>query len=932
MTVYTSQGKVAKKESAKLTFMQRFGLFFYDRRETTLLFALVLAVFGALSYTTLMQRQGFPGVDVPVSTVSGAYFAGNKQVVDRDVTKPASDALVKLPEVDSVAAQASDTFFMLIVQYKDGVSSQQGNALTQRTLQGKGVLPPAVQADYKPINATKFADEYDVLVSVYSTEQSTPEQLTTAASDMAIELQRRPGIARATPLRLFETGTDPLTGKLVSQQQHFDRFGERADSAFRTYPSATIGIVGRADGDALKLSEQVLNALPDVEKLPSVQGYKLAVSADVAEDISDQIHGLQRSLLEGLAVVLLICFALISWRASLTAALSMLTVMLVTLGILYVTGNSLNTITLFALILSLGLIVDDTIIKVDAIDAAKGESRRKRRIVALAARRVSRASVAGTVTTMLAFAPMLFVSGTLGDFIRIMPITVIVSLAMSLLVSLILVPILASGIILRKQPRPTRNPLLKVESAVSNGLARMVQIGRRSRPRGVAIGMLALGIAFAMIVASFPLFQKLQFNIFPATKDTNKLQVALSFGPTTTIDQAEAATDDANARIERTLGQNLRRLSYQTTGSTMRAVASVDLTSFKDRAATSPQLVDRLESAFADYRLARVQIAQVDVGPPVEELPFKAQIFSETDAQAQALAKDMAAYLQGRTIKRANGATARITRAEVANPTQVVREDGRRLVEVWAGFDATDTSALVSATQKVVEEKFPQSAVAGYGLNQDALKFDFGAETENQESFSTLVIAFPILVAIMYLLMALQFRSWLQPLLIFLAIPFSFFGVALGLYVSDNPLSFFVMIGFFALIGIALNNAILLTDYANQARADGKGRVDAVAYAIRVRLRPLVTTSLTSVVALVPLALSDPFWESLSLTLICGLLSSTFLVVVAFPYIYLGGEVLRTFGHLWWTRKLPAALQYPLDLLIAPLRLAAFVLHIIFRL
>jgi multidrug efflux pump subunit AcrB len=260
-----------------------------------------------------------------------------------------------------------------------------------------------------------------------------------------------------------------------------------------------------------------------------------------------------------------------------------------------------------------------------------------------------------------------------------------------------------------------------------------------------------------------------------------------------------------------------------------------------------------------------------------------------------------------------------------------VRSDGERIVEIGAGFDAEDTSALVAAAQDKVEAEFTTEKIANYGLDGNALRFDFGTESDNQESFRTLLVAFPILLVVMYLLMALQFKSFLQPLLIFMAIPFSFFGVSLGLYLSDNPLSFFVMIGFFALIGIAVNNTILLTDYANQARKEGMGRIDAVAYAVKARFRPLITTSLTSVVALVPLALSDPFWEALSFTLIFGLLSSTFLVVVAFPYVYLGGEVLRMFGHKLWVRELPRVIQISLDVLIAPVRLTAYILHIIFR-
>lgn len=126
-----------------------------------------------------------------------------------------------------------------------------------------------------------------------------------------------------------------------------------------------------------------------------------------------------------------------------------------------------------------------------------------------------------------------------------------------------------------------------------------------------------------------------------------------------------------------------------------------------------------------------------------------------------------------------------------------------------------------------------------------------------------------------------------------MAIPFSFFGITLGLWLTDNAFSFFAMLGFFALIGLSLKNTILLTDYANQARKAGMGSVDAAHEALAERFRPLIATSLTAVFSLIPLGLASPFWQGLAVVLIFGLLSSTFLVLTVFPYYYLGSEYLR---------------------------------------
>ena len=146
------------------------------------------------------------------------------------------------------------------------------------------------------------------------------------------------------------------------------------------------------------------------------------------------------------------------------------------------------------------------------------------------------------------------------------------------------------------------------------------------------------------------------------------------------------------------------------------------------------------------------------------------------------------------------------------------REDNKEYVEVSASFVDDDITTLVTLAQEAVEKEFSPEKVASYGLDKNSVNFSLGQEEENQDSFNTLALAFPLILVVIYVLLAIQFRSLLQPLLIFMAIPFSLFGITLGLYLTENSFSFFAMLGFFALIGLSLKNTILLTDYANQAR------------------------------------------------------------------------------------------------------------------
>jgi len=221
---------------------------------------------------------------------------------------------------------------------------------------------------------------------------------------------------------------------------------------------------------------------------------------------------------------------------------------------------------------------------------------------------------------------------------------------------------------------------------------------------------------------------------------------------------------------------------------------------------------------------------------------------------------------------------------------------------VSAQFDNEELiSGSVGALEERVKTEFDEQRLKSLGLGIEALNFDVSAESQNAESFESIQTGLLIAIAGMYLLLVLLFNSLSQPLLILLAVPFSIFGVFGGLHLTNHPLSFFVMVGFLGLIGIVVNNTILLVEYANQERESGADRWDAISAAVAERFRPLLTTTATTVVALLPLAWSDPFWQPLAYTLIFGLISSTTLIIISFPYYYLALERLRD----WKNRRFP---------------------------
>lgn len=886
-----------KIDKQKPTRLGRAALFLYNHVFLSASLWISLFVFGLLSYTVFMQRQGFPTVEVPVSVVNAVYFVDNKAKVDTDIAKPVSDVIKELPEVKSVRSSSFNNQASIVVEYNEGTSSREGSGEVEQAVQTKLKLPPSADLSYQPIDAARFNNKYDVLLSV-SSDGKSAEELQSAAIRIAGELKAKvPAAQTVNAVPLFEEAVNPSTGKTEKQQVRFDWKGDQAHGSLSVLPSVVIGIQTSDDEDVLAFDKTLSEAIVAVSAKPDNQEYRITKAAGFAESISGQIISLQRNLLEGLLIVALICLIFIGVRAGLLAALGMLMTLTVTLGILFLSGVTLNTITLFGLVLCLGLIVDDTIIMIEAIDAERKRKKPLPDAIRIAIKKIALASAAGTFTTMLGFAPLLFISGILGEFIRILPITIIISLAVSLVVSILFIPFMSRWFLGRPaKPDSRKNPLTYprlVVDGLGNLVARLI-LGAQTRKQKILRTGVAILISFTLIGLTGVLFQKIKFDIFPTPKDSDAVQVSYTFSPGTSVEGAQSITKAANQVISDTLGANVEKITYLGNADNRQATANVTLVSYKDRDVTAKQLVEDLQEGVGSFAGARIIVSQVSAGPPKDQFPFRVQIPAENTEQAYAVAQRMASFLKDKSIARPNGTTAKINEVEYTGElTSITRIDGRRSVEVRASFDAEDTSALVQATETMVRDDFFTPKNLGT-VKSDDIGFDFGNESDNQESFSAVLVALPLLIIAMYVLLALQFRSFFQPLLILIAVPFSFFGVASALIITDNPFSFFVMIAFFALIGISVNNSILLTDYANQARRSGLSPRQAMAGAVQQRIRPLVTTSLTSILALLPLALSDPFWESLAVTLIGGLAASALLVVISFPYFYLILEAIRS--------------------------------------
>jgi multidrug efflux pump subunit AcrB len=943
----TSKSQNTKMPRDKL--LSKITLFLFDRPWATLAIWIVLVVFGAVSYLTLLKREGFPSISIPVAIVNGTYIVNDPAKVDAEVAKPISDLALKQDGVSTVQSQSTPNFFSVAIQYKDGTDAQASAKKLEELVKQNAQLPSNVNINYSvPYFGVTGGDskKIDITISFYdpSGKADTAELAQRAQKAAEYLNQHKPALVETFFVQdPYQTAFNPATNQQQTIQKTFDRLGEREDNTTKFYNSVVIGVTAVNNADVIKLDDQIRSSLDQLHQQQEFKDSATNISASYAPSIKENISELQRVLLEGLIAVLVVGSIIIALRASIITVIAMITVILSTIGLLYLIGYSLNVITLFALILGLSLIVDDTIIMVEAIDAARRREKTAREAVRIAVRKISRAMVAATLTAALSFAPLLFVGGVLGSFIRAIPVTIISALLISLVVALVFIPLFARVLILGKKQmgeRGVKEVAAGFEAKVAGFIGKPMLWAKGSQKKLLSVGLVAVLIGTLFIGAAGYVFTKVTFNIFPPTKDTNGLVLNMNFAPGTTIEQAEQIAAKADNLASSVIGSNFIQSSYYGMGSAQNASSYVEIISYSKRDVTSKQLVTELQQKFdSEFKDAAVTVGQMDVGPPSSS--FVVAIKTDNRDAGFRLADDVAAYMKSAELTRPSGEKARFTNVSVSTPSQFTRDNGDLTIRVTAGFDGDDTTTLVTLGQNGVKKEFPESRVASYGINGNALNFDLGQESENQDSFKALLIAFPVLLGVIYLLLAVQFRSLLQPLLIFLAIPFSLLGVTLGLYLTDNPFSFFAALGFFALIGLSIKNTILLTDYANQSRRNGMGAIDSAVAALSERFRPLVATSLTAMVSLIPLAVTSPFWQGLAVVLIFGLLSSTFLVLTVFPYYYLGGEFLRMHisrRHFFTWLLVTVALVYgvmqiapDLALLVVPVSLIAVGAHAFWR-
>lgn len=710
------------------------------------------------------------------------------------------------------------------------------------------------------------------------------------------------------------------------------------------------------DSRIKKILHSFKTELPDDIELHSV--------FDQSESVSHRIKGFFGNLSQGIFLVGIVIFTVVSWRAALIVMLVIPISNLIGIACVDLNNFGLEQMTIAGLVIALGLLVDNAIVVTENITRYMKMGFDRKEAALKGTSEVGWAVASATATTVFAFIPIILMEDVTGDFIRSMPVTVVFTLTASLLISLTLTPYLSSRFLVVNHGHKEHR-LKKLLNRFVETRYRRILTSALARPGRTVI------IAFSVFLLSLGLFPFIGTAFFPkAEKPQFLINIRLPEG--TSIDRTALVADDVEAALHKipeishfatNIGHGNPRIYYNIQIDRNRPSLGQMVIQVKEKNRKDvPRIVNHLRAKFENYPGARIEVKELEQGPPVEA-PVAIRLRGENLDVLKNIAEDVESIIdkEDGTLNVFNplGTTksdlkVRIHRAKANMLGVPLTEIDRTIRTAMTGLPVTEfrdsegnsydivlrlpidekpalsdfdrihvssingsliplkhvaTLELSASPLRIthynmdrsvtviadVARGFSVSRVTGKIMNTldeyewpRGYSYDVAGELANQEeSFGGMGRAAVIAIIAIFGVLVLQFRSYSQPFIVFSAIPMAVIGSLLALFLTGNPFSFTAFIGACSLIGIVVNNSIILVDYANQLRREGLTVLDALKKSGETRFVPIILTTTTTIGGLLPLTIGGgSLWAPMGWTIIGGLLVSTFLTLVIVPVLY----------------------------------------------
>lgn len=744
-----------------------------------------------------------------------------------------------------------------------------------------------------------------------------------------------------------------------------------------------VAVYKEGDANTVAVNQAVDQALGRLrEALPA--GMQIITVDDQAVFIRQSIQSVVSAALMGGLLAMLVIFGFLRHLGStLIIAISIPISIVATFFLMGRFGISLNIMSLGGLALATGLLVDNAIVVLENIARYRAAGQGRMQAAVNGTRDVSGAVIASTLTTIAVFFPLAFVEGVAGQLFRDQALTVTFALAISLLVAITLIPMMAARLSRRsdksvaaiKNSAETNSietnstsggmedPGGRIMQAMRHRYARLLEGALRQRA-------LVLGVSAILLVGALSVLTRQDLELIPQLAQ-GRYEVALELppgSPLASTDQSLRAVQAAANNIDEVdyaygvsgsgnridanpteSGENIGRLlialdvDHQNDASERKTINELrqaisrqpgvaadfsrpELLSFDkpleievvgydlgDLKQVSTAVVNRLQQSdrFVDIE------SSMDRGHPEVQVYFDQERAAALGLTVKDISDQLVNTVRGVVATRYSWRdrkidvlvrAAEVDRSSVDDIRDlVINPKSERPVTLSSVADIVVTEGpaeIRRADQErvaVISANLAYGALGAAGLEATQLLQDIrvppamsvrvtGQNEELQASTRSLLFALGLAIFLVYLVMASQFESLLHPLVILFSVPLAAVGVALAVLITGMPLSVMVFIGLIMLAGIVVNNAIVLIDLINHLRADGMARAQAIIEAGKLRLRPILMTTLTTVLGLAPMALGvgegAEIRAPMAITVISGLLVSTLLTLLVIPVMY----------------------------------------------
>jgi HAE1 family hydrophobic/amphiphilic exporter-1 len=724
--------------------------------------------------------------------------------------------------------------------------------------------------------------------------------------------------------------------------------------------------------DVVRTAMKVINE--DIAADPLLQGIKVFTWDDQAEQITGGIQGLTESgIVGGLLAVVIIYFFLRRLKSTFIVAMSIPFSIISACGVMYFMGKTLNILSMMGLMLGVGMLVDNAIVVLESIDRRSREVRDPKKAAYEGASAVAMAVTASTLTSLIVFLPLI-VGGKSELTVWLGEVGVAISLAVisSLISSLLIIPLMSAHFLEYKEPK--RNRIMEwLEDHYVRMLA--WTLAHRWKMFFIIIGVVILTIIpFATKLVKTGIFSahknnriRLQYD-FKEFSYKSKSELAVNqieaylnrnaekFGVAGLYSwyaDSEAATtitlknpsmsDDEIAELRKAIRKDLPviagvRVYFREDSEEGGNTRNFAVKFFGQDSTVLQRLAEE-----AERRLNTIEgIEDVDTGLGRGRQEIQVRIDRERALRLGLTAQDIsdifAFTLGGTRLRRFNAGDHEvetwlalrrddrenlddlrklqirtdngqdlllgdIAQFETVRRAESIRRENRKVrVAVRANYEGKDWDKV---RKEITEQMDAFQMPAGYSWSWD----DRIMEQDSQGA--EMGINFLLALALVYLVMASLFESLAQPFAILFSIPFALPGCVWFLAATRTPFNLMAQIGILILMGIVVNNGIVLLDHMNQLRRSGMGREEAILQAGRDRLRAILMTALTTIMGLLPLAIGGStvgglFYYPLARTVMGGLMSSTFLTLLILPYIDMGVEGAANFFRRLWRSSSPA--------------------------